>query len=141
MIIGAVPAGRRCETAWKQGTPRASGVVCSCYGALWVSLCLLSHIIAQLHSPLARFTLPPQAKSLSRGFVIRAIGEPAPPSCRTRDSLSSHQINLPPVSSVPVPVTIAVAVTITLPSCTRPNGALQEAVATCNLQGPRPGAS
>lgn len=37
-------------------------------------------------SRLARFTLcHPRPESLSRGFVIRAIGEAAPPSsCRTR---------------------------------------------------------
>lgn len=40
--------------------------------------------IINLPTRLARFTLcHPRPKSLSRGFVIRAIGEAAPPSCRT----------------------------------------------------------
>lgn len=129
----------------KQGTPRASGVVCCHYGAgalcvcVSLSVCLLSHIIAQLHSPLARFTLPPQAKAYHGVLSYAQLASPLHPAAAPATGLSSHQINLPPVSSVPV--TIAVAVTITLPSCTRPNGALQEAVATCNLQGPRHGAS
>lgn len=44
---------------------------------------LHQHQHQHLHATLlARFTLAPPAESLSRGFVIRAIGDAAPPSCR-----------------------------------------------------------
>lgn len=58
----------------------------------------------------ARFTLaPPSRKSLSRGFVIRAIGDAAPPSWRTRHACTlvyrGPSDNLP--SSVhPVTITL-----------------------------------
>jgi hypothetical protein len=89
---------RRAIVCGRQGDGQKAGKL----GLGMQVLAFVSHIITHLlhppaHTPCesfyerwsspARFTLSPRPKSLSRGFVIRAIGDAAPPSCRARRAL------------------------------------------------------